>query len=363
MATAVRRRRRDEDTKRAPGADRYREEPEDDDLDDEDDEELSPRARRRKERDEEPRGRSRRARDEEDDDADEEDEDERPRRGRGRRDEDDDDDEPRGRRRRGRDDDDDEEDDDDERPRGRRRAARDDDDDDDDRPRRGRRSRVDDDDDDDDEDEPRGRRGRSGGRESSAGWDAWNKKRKEMGNFANEVRLPDDESQVLLKFLDDEPFATWGVHWLTMKQGRRPYTCIGPGCPLCDKLGDSPKAMAAFNVLMLGEDADPKLMVWAASPEPTGKIEAKAKARTGPLTKHYYAVSKIKKGGKKNGPSDTLMDVVRERDLREEWGIKPLSDATLEKFEAKMYTEDKYLKRATKQELRQVAREAQDDDD
>ena len=184
-----------------------------------------------------------------------------------------------------------------------------------------------------------------------------------MGSFANEVRLPDDESQILLKFLDDEPFATWGVHWLTMPRGRRPYVCLGAGCPLCDKLGDDPKAMAAFNVLVPGEDADPKLMVWAASPEPTSKIEAKAKARTGPLTKHYYAVSKLRKGGKKNGPTETVIDVVRERDMRDEWGIKPLSESVLEKLEKKMYTEDKYLKRASKQELRAVAREAQDDDD
>jgi hypothetical protein len=332
MASPARRRSRDD--RPAPSADRYRKPAVEDD---DDDEEETPRARRRRERDAEPApASSRRARAKDDD----EDEDPPRRRGRAAADEDDEDE-------------DDEEDEPPARSRSRGRAepkrparrARDDDEDDED---------DEDEDEDDEDDEPRKRK-------SSAGWNTYNKKRKTMGSFSNDLKVPDDD-QILIKFLDDEPFASFGQHWIMTPKGLRSYTCLESKCPLCDKLGDSPRAVGAFNVLLLEEDADPQLFVWACGPGIAQILEKKAAAKTGPLSKEYYAVSKTKpKGGK--GATTYDIDVVRTRDLKEEWGIPPLKDHELDAFDSKMVTEDKYVRYVPRAELNAVARTAMDDDD
>lgn len=347
MASPARRRARDDDDdeRRAPSADRYRKSP---GLDEEDEE--SPRARRRRERDEEPAPvSSRRSRDKDEDD------DPPPRRGRSRdRDEDDDDEPPaRAARRRSRDEDENE----DEEPpaRSSRRSRDKDDDEDDEKPaRRGRsRSRNDDE---DDEDEP------VRNRKDTSGWDSYNKKRKKMGTFSNDLKVPDDD-QILIKFLDDEPFASFGQHWITTPKGLRSFTCLEVSCPLCDSAGDTPRPVGAFNVLLLDENEEPQLYVWAAGPHIAQKLEKRAAAKTGPLTKEYYSVSKGKTGANNKGSTVYEIDVVRSRDLKEEWGIAPLRDAELDAFEPKMATEEKYVRFAPRSELKAVAREAMDDED
>lgn len=338
MAPPVSRRSREDRT--APSADRYRKAAVDDDEDE------SPRARRRRERDEDPEPRSRRAKDDDDDD-------DEPR-GRSRRSrhdevEDDDEDEPPARGRRSRREEAEEKDE--KKPSRRSRRSSRDDDDDDDEPR-GRRSR------DDDEDEDEEERSRKG---SSAGWKAFKKKRATMGTFTNDLKVPDDDS-ILIKIMDDEPFASFGQHWVMTKNGLRSHTCLEDRCPLCDKLGDSPRPVGAFNVLLLDEQSEPTLWVWAAGPLIAGILEKKSAAKTGPLTKEYYEVSKSKSGGKK-GSTQYHVDVVRSRDLKEEWGIAPLRDSELDKWDAKLLTEEKYVKYSTRAELNALARELMDDED
>lgn len=332
MASPARRRARDDDDdeRRAPSADRYRKSSTAVDEEDE-----SPRARRRRERDEEPApASSRRTRD-----KDEDDDDPPPRRGRSRaRDDEDEDEEPPARS-------------------SRRSRDKDDDDEDDEKPARRARSRSrDDDEDDDDDDEP------VRNRKDTSGWDSYNKKRKKMGTFSNDLKVPDDE-QILIKFLDDEPFASFGQHWITTPKGLRSFTCLEVSCPLCDSAGDTPRPVGAFNVLLLEEDEEPQLFVWAAGPHIAQKLEKRAAAKTGPLTKEYYSVSKGKSGANNKGSTVYEIDVVRSRDLKEEWGITPLRDAELDAFEPKMATEEKYVRFAPRSELKAIAREAMDDDD
>lgn len=259
-------------------------------------------------------------------------------------DEDDEDESPRASRRRARE----------EEPAPRsRRAARDEDDDDDEPP--VRKSRRDRDEDDEDDDEPAPRR------KASAGWDAHKKKRAQLGTYANEMKCPDDGEQILIKFLDDEPFAVFALHWIQTENGRRSHVCIEEGCPLCDKLGDTPKAMAAFNVLVLDEKDEPKLFVWSASPGVAQTIEGKAKAKTGPLTREYYAASRTPKSAK--GAVQYSLDVVKSRDLHDDWGVTPLTDREIDSWEAKCYDEEKYVKVPSKNDLRELVRTLLDEDD
>lgn len=317
---------------------------------------TSVRRRSRHEEDDEPRGVRRYA----DADADEDDEPRRsrrrgelPDRGRSR---DDDDDDRGSRRSRSRDDDDDQ--DDDEPRRSRRSRGRDDDDDE---PRRGRggslrssRSR-------DDDDDGEGSRGQTVSK-ANEGWDAWKKEAK--SNFTNhDFKVDDDDAEVIIKFLDDEPFHSYQQHWIQERNGKKGFLCLRDlhqDCPLCDAGHDERRALGAFNVVKMGESGDVELMVWSAGSGIMSKIEKKAQARTGPLSVHYYAVSKVKPSSGK-GVARFEIELVREADLKD-YDIEPLTDKELDDFEDKKYAAD-YFKYPTKAELRSIAREWARDED
>lgn len=316
-------RRRDEDDDEKY-SDRYA--PSKKEAEDDEDERPS-RAERRRQRldDDEPAPRaSRRSRDE-----DEPEEKEEPRRSRRARDEPDEDDEPPRRSRRDRDDEDE--------PRSSRRSR---DDDDDDEPRRGKKVEK-----------------------SSGGWGAWKKQKDELGGYAHDLKVPDDD-EIVVKFLDDEPFATYADHWITVGSKKNRRTCIAKkderGCPLCDSLGDKAKAMAAFNVVKLVEGEDPELFVWAASPGIVSTIQEKAESKTGPLTREYYSVKKSKK---KDGPVIYVMGLVKGRDLMDDWGITPLSEREIDVIAEKVYDEASYVTYPPRAELREFARGVADADD
>lgn len=333
---------------------------EDDDRFEEDDE---PRARRRRpaeddDEDERPARRVSRRKDEDDEDeapkprrrraaADDDDEDEKPakRRARARDDDDDDEDErPAAKRRsRARDDDEDE----DEKPKRRsRRAAADDDDDEDDAPRSKRRSRSRDDDDDDDE--PAAPKSAIKG-----GWGQARKVRDESSSYANSVKL--DKEDIIIKFLQDEPYAAYKEHWLEGVKGKKSHVCISQldpkGCPLC-AIGEKARAKFSFNVAVWDEGWSLKsLDVGVTVFEQLGNFNDDK--RNGPLTKLYWAVKRTGKGPK----SVTNFTPVKEEDLEEEWDCDPLTKSEVKGF--KLY-DPSVISKPSRRDLQELAKDLDD---
>ena len=287
------------------------------------------------EEDEEPRRRKRRSRDEDEDDEEEE----RPRRRRSRRDEEDDEDEePRRRKRRPRDDEEDDEDEDDEPPRRRRRRAEEDDEDEEPR-RRKRRPRDDDDDDEDDDeddedDEPRAKKGKKRKSNRTSGWSAYDNVKSSTSNFADRLAVGKIEGEELIKFLDEEPFGAFGLHWFDNLDGKKGWMCLisigEEKCPGC-AIGDRANPNALFNVLVLDDDGDWNLKVLQAGTRMTGQIKGLAEGKGG-LTTHYWSVSAGPKG---SGTGN--FQKVKERDLEEDWDVDPLTDRELDEWEEDLH--------------------------
>lgn len=255
-----------------------------------------------------------------------------PRRGRGRRAEPDDEDEPPAR------------------GRGRGRAAKDDDEDE--KPARGRgrgRSR---DDEDDEDDTPR--------RTAARGFQGYKRTREATSSFADDFKLTDEE--VLVKFLEDEPFAAYGEHGLfqELRDGQRVWPCLAPeeDCPICDT-GHAARAVALWNIVVIPEEGKPQIKVLKAGPKLEKLIEKKAALKTGPMSKEYYSLSQT--AGKNDGPVEYTVEVVRERDLEEDWKEKPFTDDELEAFESKMF-DNTFVKFPSVKDMKAVARKLRDAD-
>jgi hypothetical protein len=199
----------------------------------------------------------------------------------------------------------------------------------DDRPtRRSRRSR-----DDDEPDEGRSRSRRKRGTPAK-GWDAYASKRKTNSNFAEEFKpyeRPDHEH--VIKFLDDGPFDNYDRHWIdeTKKGVKKSYVCPdGDDCPLC-AIGDPPTTFSVFNIVDLTAKR-PTNMVWNTSVSITDLIQRHADSeRSSPLNRDdlYFVVTVTKK--KKRNVTD--IEPLKERDLKEDFDIDPLTDEELEEFD------------------------------
>ncbi len=176
------------------------------------------------------------------------------------------------------------------------------------------RPRYDDDDDDDAEAPPRSERRRArenGGREGGAKKSAANgaaaaaarsgtakagwREADEVfqgGEFANNLTMKDGE-EIVIRFLEDQPYASLRIHWLDRK-GKRSYPCPGDrkkdsannGCPLC-AYNISYKSESRFNVAVL-TDEDPVVKSLTATPRTKKRIQSHADSKHGPLSRKYY---------------------------------------------------------------------------
>src|SRR5579859_6700488 len=71
--------------------------------------------------------------------------------------------------------------------------------------------------------------------------------------------VPDDGEEVLIKFVDDVPFAPIFQHWVMTDNGRRAYTCAGfDDCPMCMR-GDKAKSSDWLNIVVLGDTPELKV--------------------------------------------------------------------------------------------------------
>lgn len=240
-------------------------------------------------------------------------------------------------------------DDEDDKPaRGRsRRSSRSDDDEDEDRGsrRRGRGRSRDDDDDDDDEETTRFK--------PASGFQGFKKTREAVGGFDDDFKLTEDE--VLVKFLEPEPFATYGEHGLykELKDGQRVWTCLKPhdDCPICDT-GHKPRPVALWNIVVIPEEGKPELKVLKAGPKLEKILEKKAALKTGPMDKEYYSLSQSE--AKNDGPVEYSVEVVRERDLGE-WDADPFTDDELDDWLEKAHDAD-FVKYPSRKQAREIAR-------
>jgi len=151
-------------------------------------------------------------------------------------------------------------------------------------------------------------------------------------------RLKIDEKPVIIKFLEDEPYTSYRQHWVE-RQGQKSFTCISDmhpqGCPLCDA-GHRPAARFAFNVALMTEDGDTTIKSYEVGPRVIDSLKnLHQDPRQGPLSKHYWAVSRSGKGP----TSQTNHQMVRERDLEEEWNIAPLTEDGLAQVVGQKYDE------------------------
>ena len=149
-------------------------------------------------------------------------------------------------------------------------------------------------------------------------------------------RLKIDEKPVIIKFLEDEPYTSYRMHWVE-RQGQKSFTCISDlnpkGCPLCDA-GHRPSQRIAFNVALLSPGEAPVVRSYEVGPRYMDSLKNfHQDPRQGPLPKHYWAVSRSGKGP----TSQTNYQMVRDRDLEEEWGLEPLDAGDIEELGTAVY--------------------------
>lgn len=196
----------------------------------------------------------------------------------------------------------------------------------------------------------------SGARVIRRGWGAAEAVKHADSPFAQRLRVMDDP--IVIKFLEDEPYASFRQHWVE-RQGQKSFTCIADidpkGCPLCDA-GSRPSTRFAFNVVLLSSDSEPSVKSYEVGPRVIDQLKNfHNDPRQGPLSKHYWAVSRSGKGA----TSATNHQLVKERDL-EEWGLESLADADIKSLRGKAYSPD-IISIPSRKDLQQIVVEDLDD--
>lgn len=165
-----------------------------------------------------------------------------------------------------------------------------------------------------------------------SGWGGVEQTKYAESDYASRLKVTDDPQ--IIKFLEDAPFASWRQHWIE-RSGQKSFTCLGEDCPLCGA-GSKAAARFAFNVALLSGDEEPVLKSFEIGSRVIDQLANFHKSeRTGPLSKHYWAVSRTGKGA----TTVTNLQMVKATDL-EDWGIDPLSKEELAALVAEKYTDD-----------------------
>ena len=169
---------------------------------------------------------------------------------------------------------------------------------------------------------------------------------------------PATQTQIV-KFVQQAPYASFRRHWIRRVGGLRAFVCLqsfNRDCPLCD-VGDRASAVSAFNIIVCGDDGEGVIKAWECGVRITQTLKTFANdQKVGPLDKRtlYFAVSKTEATNRQQ--AQTLVTPARERDLLEDYGIPPLTDADIERLMAKAYTNE-VVQMNTHQELQDVADE------
>ena len=204
--------------------------------------------------------------------------------------------------------------------------------------------------------EGRGRR-RSGSESSRRavedGWGAVDKLKAE-GGFNENLKVPADD-EIVIKFLDDKPYAGYREHWVQeTKAKRKTYTCLGATeCPLCLVLDHQASSRILFNVVDMS-GTEPTVKTWAMGTKLAEKIRALGeKPRTKPINREdrYWVVSKSGKGTS----TEYNLEPITDEDL-EDWDIESLdADELAELMELRASKED--IRWDSVEELEELAEE------
>lgn len=181
-----------------------------------------------------------------------------------------------------------------------------------------------------------------------AGWDAAEKLTPQSGDFPVEFKHSEDIQ--VIKFLDqDGPFASYKLHFLQQKQGKKSYVCLGANCPLCTVLGHRPEDKRAFTIVNLSADFQRQILT--ATPRLYKTLHAAHFSPQGPLPKNFWALSRT-------GVKQTTvynLNAIKPRDLDEDWSI------SLEKAEAAIAATESYTRSVIREnsyaELLEIAQE------
>jgi hypothetical protein len=181
------------------------------------------------------------------------------------------------------------------------------------------------------------------------GWDAFDSLVQE-----NSSEFPTDfkfsESPQLVKFLEDQPFASYEQHWIERPKGKKSFVCIGETCPMCDIIGDKPRGKFAFNVLVLSGEAQ-GVQIMTAPPSLARQIKkAHDDERKGPLSKEFWEVSRLGSGP----TTQYTLNFVRGRDLAEEWKLS--ADDVQELVAAAVPFTAEVIRETPRSEMLEVAR-------
>lgn len=200
----------------------------------------------------------------------------------------------------------------------------------------------------------------SGTSSISKGWESFNKYAAETksGDFADDLEVADGET-VIIKILDDLPL-TFKQHWIEGlgKGKKKSYVCLkakpSDACPLCDDLGDKPRAMGAFNVVDFTDPDEPVVKVLRQGPQVNNMLMnfAEDLKKTGPLSRPdvYFALSK----STVNKKVQYSVLPVKSRDLEDDWDVIELTSEELEEFDAQAYEPDQIIRASTRGELSEI---------
>lgn len=188
------------------------------------------------------------------------------------------------------------------------------------------------------------------------GWGAAEAVKHADSPFAQRLRVTEDP--IVIKFIEDEPYASFRQHWIE-RPGQKSFTCIADidpkGCPLCDA-GLRPSTRFAFNVILLSNDSEPSVKSYEVGPRVIDQLKNfHNDPRQGPLSKHFWAVSRSGKGA----TSATNHQLVKDRDL-EEWGLEALSEADLKNLRSKSYGPE-IIQIPSRKDLQQIVVDDLDD--
>lgn len=169
------------------------------------------------------------------------------------------------------------------------------------------------------------------------GWDAVDKLKAESG-FAENLKVPDDD-EIVIKFLDEKPYAGYREHWVQeAKSKRKTYSCLGPEeCPLCVTLGHQPNSRILFNVVDMS-GSDPTVKTWAMGTKLAEKIKALSqKPRTSPINREdrYWIISKTGKGTS----TEYNLEPISSDDLVD-WDLDPLDEDEIEELMTQRSTKE-----------------------
>jgi hypothetical protein len=156
-----------------------------------------------------------------------------------------------------------------------------------------------------------------------------------------------DEEKIIL-LLEDGPYASFLQHWCEWvgRGQKQSYVCLQEDCPL-DEVDRKPSARVRWNVLDCQGDV-PIHTTFECGITVTETLEEYSENE--PLSGRYFAVAM--KGPKNN--RRTQIRPVKVRDLKEDWGLAPLSKDDLATFDNKLL-DDTSLEINSKAELRKVA--------